>query len=185
MPLTNYTPLRAAENPYARHYSLARALGATLVACGIVGCTVVDPTPSETTLSRSVDVVGSPSEVWASIGGFCAIADWHPAIGACSEDNKTPATRTLVTKGDGAVFVELQTERNDPAYRYTYTFVSSPVPVTQYSSTFRVVGRGPDASTVIWSGVYVPVPGKDLVAANALSGIYESGLSAIQTKLGK
>ncbi len=158
---------------------------AFLVACGVIGCTVVTPLKSETTLTRSVDVSGSPSEVWASIGEFCAIADWHPAIRACSEDNKTPTTRTLVTKADGAVFVELQTDRNDTAHRYTYTFASSPVPVTRYSSTFRVVGKGSGVSTVIWSGVYVPEPGKDLAVANELSGIYESGLTAIQTKLGK
>jgi hypothetical protein len=185
MPFTNDAPLDPAEHRYARHHLLARVLGALLATCGIIGCTMVAPPKPAITLSRSVDVPGSPAEVWAAIGGFCAIADWHPAIRACNEDNKTPTTRTLVTKADGAVFVELQTDRNDAAHRYTYTFVSSPVPVTRYSSTFQVVGKGAGVSTVIWSGAYVAEPGTALAAANALSGIYESGLTAIQTKLGK
>ena len=52
---------------------------------------------SAATLSRSVDVSGTPAAVWSMIGPFCAIKDWLPPIGACSEDGKTPPTRTLIT----------------------------------------------------------------------------------------
>ena len=38
-------------------------------------------------------------------------------------------------------------------------------------------------STVTWTGVYTPAPGKEKDASEALSGIYESGLAAIKTRL--
>ena len=53
---------------------------------------------SAASLSRSVDVNGTPEAVWSMIGPFCAIKDWLPPVGSCTEDGKTPPTRILVTK---------------------------------------------------------------------------------------
>lgn len=131
-------------------------------------------------LSQSVSVRAPPTEVWAAIGPFCAIAQWHPAIGSCADDGLRPSTRTLVTKDGKATFVELQTARNERQRFYSYTFKSAPVPVTRYSSTIRVVGRPDGTSTVTWSGVYTPDAGKAQEADAALSGIYRSGLDAIK-----
>ncbi len=139
---------------------------------------------SAATLTRSVDVKGSPAAVWAAIGSYCAIATWHPAIGSCMTDGRTPVTRTLLTR-DGAKFVELQTARNDAAHSYSYSFTSAPVPVTDYVSTFSVVAKGPGVSTVTWTGTYTPNAGKAADASGALTGIYESGLAAIRGKLGQ
>ncbi len=134
------------------------------------------------TLSHGVDVKADPSAVWSVIGPFCAIRDWHPAIGACATDGKTPPTRTLVTRDGKATFVELQTGRSDAKHRYSYSFVSSPVPVTNYRSTFQVVAKGGGVSTVTWSGAYTPNPGMERAASDMLNGIYESGLAAIKAK---
>lgn len=136
-------------------------------------------------LSRSMDVDGTPAEVWSKIGSFCAIKDWHPAIGTCTDDGKAPPTRTLVTKDGKATFVELQTKRSDRNYLYSYSFLSSPLPVTNYTATIEVTAKGRDTSTVTWSGAYTPAPGKEKDANDALTGIYESGLAAIKTKLAK
>jgi Polyketide cyclase / dehydrase and lipid transport len=136
-------------------------------------------------LTRSVDVKGDPAQVWAVIGPYCAIKDWHPAIGKCTLDGKTPTTRTLVTKDGKARFIELQTARDDEKHRYSYTFTSAPVPVTHYSSTFKVEAVAPDSARITWSGAYTPDPGKEKDAADALAGIYESGLAAIQARLAK
>jgi hypothetical protein len=141
------------------------------------------PAP-QATLSRSVDVAGSPDAVWAAIGSFCAIADWHPAIASCGLDGKSPPTRRLETK-DHATFVELQTARNDARRFYSYRFVSSPLPVSDYSSTLKVTPKGPGVSTVTWSGGYNVRADQAQQARAALVGIYESGLQAIQAKLAR
>lgn len=137
------------------------------------------------TLSRSIDVPGTPATVWSVIGPFCAIKDWHPAIGACTQDAATPPTRTLVTKDGKATFVETQTARSDARHLYSYTFKSSPLPVTNYASTIAVTAKGDGTSTVTWSSSFTPDAGKEKDATDALTGIYEAGLGAIKAKLTK
>ena len=134
---------------------------------------------------RSIDVDAPAGLVWSQIGGFCAIATWHPMIATCTEDGKTPSTRTLVGKDGKTRFVETQVERNDHERLYSYNFVSSPIPAGGYFATIRVVPRGENGSTVIWNGSYVPAPGKEREIESALTGIYEAGLAAIHAKFAK
>jgi uncharacterized protein YndB with AHSA1/START domain len=138
---------------------------------------------SAATVSRSIEVNGAPATVWSAIGAFCAIKDWLPPVGMCIEDGKTPPTRTLVTKDGKASFVEKQTARNDPEHSYSYTFVSSPLPVTNYTSTIKVTAKSEGVSTVTWTGIYTPDSGNERDASDALNGIYESGLATIKAKL--
>ena len=137
------------------------------------------------TISRSVDVKASASAVWSVIGAFCAIKDWLPPVGKCIEDGKSPPTRVLVTKDGKAAFVETQTARNDKEHSYSYAFVSSPLPVTNYKSTIKVTAKGDGSSTVTWSGSYTPDDGKEKAASDALIGVYEAGLAEIKARLAK
>lgn len=175
---TVFTPAtpRATRRDFEK--TLAGLCLAALVSVGAA------PAPADT-LSRSVDVKGSPTAIWARIGGFCAIRDWHPAIGTCTEDGKTPLTRTLVTKDGKATFVELETGSSAAEHFYSYTFTSSPLPVENYAATLKVTGKNADMSTVTWSGSYTPVPGMEKAASDALVGIYESGLDSIRQMLEK
>jgi hypothetical protein len=134
------------------------------------------------TLSRSVEVQGTPSAIWARIGPFCAIRDWLPPVGTCSQDGGTPPTRTLVTKDGTATFVERQTARDDAKHFYSYTFLSSPLPVTDYHSTISVTPVGNGQSNVTWRSTYTPHPGKESAAREALEGIYAAGLDSIQAQ---
>jgi hypothetical protein len=140
---------------------------------------------SAANLSRSVEVNGAPATVWSAIGAFCAIKDWLPPVGICIEDGKTPPTRTLVTKDGKASFVEKQTARSDQEHSYSYTFVSSPLPVTNYTSTIKVTAKNDGVSIVTWTGSYTPESGKEKAAIDALNGVYEAGLAEIKAKLTK
>jgi hypothetical protein len=140
---------------------------------------------SAANLTRSIEVNGAPSAVWSVIGSFCAIKDWLPPVGMCIEDGKSPPTRTLVTKDGKASFVETQTARSEKEYSYSYAFVSSPLPVTNYSSTIKVTAKGDGVSAVTWTGTYTPDPGKEKDAIDALSGVYEAGLAGIKAKFRK
>lgn len=162
--------------------SNASAFAAT-IASALLGAGA--PAASAATLSRSVDVDATPSAVWSVIGPFCAVKDWLPPVGSCSEDGKVPPTRTLVTKDGKATFVELQLAHSDAKRFYSYTFQSSPLPVTRYTSTLEVVANGNRMSTITWRGTYTPDRGKDKEANDALTGIYQSGLDAIKTRFTK
>ena len=140
---------------------------------------------SAASLSRSMEVNGTPAAVWSAIGAFCAIKDWLPPVGMCIEDGKSPPTRTLVTKDGKAAFVEKQTARNDAEHTYSYSFVSSPLPVTNYSSTIKVTAKGEGTSVVTWTSTYTPDSGKEKDASEALNGVYEAGLSTIKARFAK
>ena len=169
--------------PERKAYALARIAGAVLSVFTLALLNASAAPAAPASLMRSVDVEGTADAVWSAIGSFCAIKDWHPAIGACTEDGKTPPTRTLVTKDGKATFIELETARNNAEHSYSYTFKSAPAPVTHYSSTFRVAAKGPHTTTITWSGAYIPDPGKEKDAMDMLSGIYQSGLDEIKARL--
>jgi hypothetical protein len=168
--------IKGAARPIAKLAKKARPVAVFILLAGSI------LPASAASLSRSVDVHGTPEQVWSQIGAFCSIRDWHPAIGSCAEDGKSPPTRTLVTKDGKATFVEFQTAASQEKHLYGYTFVSSPLPVSNYKSILKVTAEGRDHSLVTWSGNYTPDQGKEKDADTALSGIYESGLDAIKAK---
>src|SRR3954471_14147430 len=146
----------------------------------------VDVAPAfAATISRSADVKASAAAIWSVIGPFCAIKDWLPPVGECIEDGKAPPTRILVTKDGKAAFVETQTARNDNEHSYSYAFLSSPLPVSNYTATIKVTAKGDGFSTITWSGSYTPDQGKEKAANEALIGVYEVGLAEIRAKLAK
>ena len=94
-----------------------------MAALGALALLSVSVSPAyAATLSRSVDVSGTPSAVWSMIGPFCAIKDWLPLVGTCTGNGGVPPERTLVTKDGKATFVEAQTARSDAEHSYSYTF---------------------------------------------------------------
>lgn len=135
--------------------------------------------PAAAWISRSAEIDAPPQEVWALIGPFCSIANWHPAIASCTEQG-SPPTRTLHAKDGKTVFVEPEIGRDDAEHYYSYTFKSSPFPVSEYEATIRVVPAGPGRSTVTWSGSYVPDNGKAAQADKLFADIYEAGLAAVK-----
>jgi len=153
-----------------------------LCACSITALNAADAPASAAELTRSIDVAAKPAAVWSMIGSFCAIKDWHPAVGTCTLDSGAPPVRTLVTKDGKATFVEMQVARDDALHTYSYDFVSSPFPVSRYVGTISVVANGRGTSTVVWRGVYTPLPGKESDANAAFASIYEPGLAAIKAK---
>lgn len=170
--------MRKYPNNWTALLTCRAAIGAVILVAGIAPA-------SAATISRSADVKAPVSAVWSLIGPFCAIKDWLPPVGQCIEDGKTPSTRVLVTKDGKAAFVETQTARNEAEHSYSYRFLSSPLPVSNYKSTIKVTAKGDGFSTITWSGSYTPAHGKEQAASEALSGVYEAGLAEIKARLVK
>lgn len=124
------------------------------------------------------DVSTSPAAtVWKEIGDFCGIANWHPAVAKCelSHGNKIC---TLSLQGGGTI-VERKLKWDDKGMSYSYTIVSSPLPVTHYFSTIKVIPEGP-VSQVVWTGTYKAKKGtSDADAQKTIDGIYKAGLDKL------
>ena len=132
-------------------------------------------------VQKSLEVAAPPAKVWQTIGDFCGIGSWHPAIETCTPSEKDgKKIRTLALKGGGAL-VEEQVTRDDKVMSYTYTILEGPLPVSDYKSTIAVAPEGA-GSKVTWEGTFNAKGAPDTVAKDAIEGIYTSGLKAIADK---
>ena len=126
--------------------------------------------------SVSATSKASPAEVWAKIGDFCGIGNWHPAVAKCtlSDGGKV---RHLDLKGGGSI-VEREEGRDDAAHSYGYTIVESPLPVANYHSRIAVMADGA-GSKIVWTGKYDAKGASDADAKKVVDGIYQGGLDAL------
>ncbi len=118
-----------------------------------------------------------PDTSWLKVGNFGGIGDWHPAVAKAvlSHGNKI---RTLTLKGGGTI-VERLLKWDEKDKSYTYTIVSSPLPVKDYVSTLKVVADG-TGSDIVWTGKYKAKRGTtDEAAKTIIDGIYKAGADAL------
>ena len=128
-------------------------------------------------VERTLPIASSPDEAWNMIGDFCDIDDWHPAITNCRLSVIDGALHRILTTADGAELVEKRIAA-EPGLSYTYSIVSSPLPIEKYTATFSIT-RGKN-SAITWSGRF---SSEDPGIEATITEIYESGLSAIEARL--
>jgi hypothetical protein len=151
-----------------KRMALAAAL-ATIAATPALAVEVTEATP----------VNAKPEKVWATIGGFCGIASWHPVIEGCAlSTSGGKQLRTLTLKGGGTI-VEEQLGRDDALMKYSYAIIESPLPVANYVATIQVEPSGSGGSKVTWTGQFEPKGASAAEAKGVIHGIYVKGLAGI------
>jgi len=132
-------------------------------------------------VTKTIDVAAAPATVWKTVGGFCGIGDWHPAVEKCalSEKDGKP-TRTLSLKGGGTI-IEQQQSRDDSKMTYTYAILESPLPIEGYTSTITVAPKA-SGSEITWTGNFQAKGAPDAKAEAIIGGIYDAGLKGIADK---
>jgi len=120
----------------------------------------------------------SVGEVWALVGGFNALAEWHPAVqGSTLEDGGR--IRRLQLAG-GATLVERLQAFSESEHSYGYSIEQGPLPVARYRSVVRVSDDpGSSGCRVEWSGEFVPVGASEPEAIAVIRGIYRAGLDRL------
>jgi uncharacterized protein YndB with AHSA1/START domain len=132
-------------------------------------------------VSRSATIAAPPAKVWETIGDFCGIGNWHPAIEKCTPSEMDGKKVRLLNLKGGGTIKEEQLSRDDKVMSYTYTILESPLPVSDYKSTIAVAPDG-SGSKVTWNGTFNAKGAPDTVATDAIQGIYDSGLKALSEK---
>ena len=127
-------------------------------------------------VERWVDISAPAEKVWAEVGDFAAIADWHPAVDKCEIVEIEGETHRHLTLADGELLLERLEEEGEHFYRYA--IVEGPLPVEDYLSTFTVFRR-PEGCRVFWSSTF---DSEDPMADEMVAGIYEIGLDAIRRR---
>jgi hypothetical protein len=131
-------------------------------------------------VQRSVELPAAPAEVWSVIGSVCSIADWHPVIESCLEEEDERTLYRVLQTVDGGVLREQMLEISDDDRFYTYSILEGPLPIRGYLATLSVgPGEDPERSVVIWQSDFASVGVGDDEAAGIITGIYDAGLSAL------
>lgn len=124
--------------------------------------------------------------LWGRFGGWCAIAEWHPAIAKCEESKEGDTVfRTLTLKDGGATIKEKLLDKSPISYRYA--IIESPLPVKNYEAQFSIVPDDDDEDeiNIAWSATYDAAGKPDKEARDTIEGIFKAGLDNIKTLLGK
>ena len=136
-------------------------------------------------------VVNAPAEkVWATIRRFDAVVDWLPFVKSSPiEDGGDPARVgciRVLTQTDGEVFREVLVALSDAERFYSYTFVSSPVPVRNHLTTLRVLPiTSGDRAYVEWSSRFEIDPKYEAQLVDLMNQNFLVGLRSLAQKFSR
>ena len=139
-----------------------------------------------TNASMSTRLPVSAKQVWELIGGFNALAKWHPLIESSEieEDADGKMTiRHLSLVGGGTIVERLETLDED-ARLYSYSILEAPMPVAGYQSTIRVSDAEGGGCTVEWSSDFEAKGVEPDEAVAAVEGVYKAGLDNLRKMFG-
>ena len=164
--------------------ALVRFIGIALVLAALASSAFA--ADKSLSVMEKVDLPVPPAKAWETIREFDGWQNWHPAIGSTDipkgKGNTKGTVRVLNTK-DGAKITEELLSHNDKSRTYQYKITESPLPVTNYISTIKVV-KAREGSTVIWSSDFIAKQGTaDEEAKKVIAGIYTAGLDSLKSKL--
>jgi len=141
-----------------------------------------DRDPSKDRIQRMVRLPVAADAAWAAIGGWGALADWHPLVARVEPVEVGSERCRHVTLTDGAVLYEALRETG-PRHM-TYAMVDSPLPLSDHRATLSVVPERDGGCHVFWSAVFAPHDGADEQCDRIIAGVYEAGLEALRTRFG-
>lgn len=138
-------------------------------------------------VSRVVDAPAG--KVWTMIRRFDAVAEWLPFVKSSPIEDGGDPTRVgcvrILTQTDGEVFREVLLALSDAERFYSYTFVSSPVPVHDHRTTLRVLPiTDGDRSYVEWSSRFDIDPKYEAQLADLMNRNFVNGLRNLAAKFG-
>lgn len=133
---------------------------------------------------KTTKVDGAPADVWAKIGGFCAIKEWHPVVKECAESSEGETRFRTLTLADGGILKEKLTGTTETGY--TYAIIDGPLPVKDYFASFsaREDADEPGKTIVVWSSSFASKGKPDSEARATIEGIFTDGLANVAKQSG-
>lgn len=134
--------------------------------------------PTRDRIQLWVSLPRPPEEVWAEIGGFGAIADWHPEVVSAELAKIEGETHRHLRLADGTLILERLIE-SGPLH-YSYEIVDGPLPLSDHRATLSCVAEE-GGCHVFWSAVF---EAGDPMADDIVEGFFRAGLEALRERFG-
>jgi len=132
---------------------------------------------------ETVELRGSVDEVWAAIGGFNDLPQWHPAVESSTLEEGGRVRRLQL--GNGASLVERLQSFSERERSYGYSIEQGPLPVSRYRSLLHVGDAGGKGGCrVEWSGEFTADGVPEAEAIRLITGIYRAGLDRLGERFG-
>lgn len=136
------------------------------------------------TLKLDLLVDGDPADVWAAVGGFASIAQWHPEVQSCEsgQDDQGRQLRTITYK-NGQQVVERLVRRDEATQGYLYAIDKGKLPVRFFNGQFLVYGnRG--QSHIVWTMEFDVVEGyPEERALGIMDSIMQSAVPGLKARV--
>ncbi len=126
-------------------------------------------------------VVGTtPDAVWKIGGDTANVADWIPAL---EKSHQVGDLRYATFANGGGEATERIVEHSDSQRSYTYEYVSGPLALSFYTSTFAVKSH-PEGAEVVWDAEFASTsPESEPDLAGAIADIYRSALIELANRV--
>jgi len=135
-------------------------------------------------------IIDAPANtVWQHVRDFNGMPEWHPAIhDSVIEDNRPSDAVGCVRHfhlTDGNELREQLVALSDRTLSQTYTILNSPLPITDYVATIRVVPvTDGDRTLVEWNAEFNAEPDYvDQAVATVRDNVFQAGLDGLKAKL--
>jgi uncharacterized protein YndB with AHSA1/START domain len=135
-------------------------------------------------------VIMAPVErVWAYIRDFNGLPNWFPGvtdshIEAGPPVNQPGCVRNFGLPG-GARMREQMIELSDNAYYCSYKMLECPLPIQNYTATFRLAARDSNNTEIEFNSQFDAAPGKEKEMVGMLTGIYQGAFELLKKHFGK
>ena len=153
----------------------------------MAGIAVLMSTSLATALETKVqvDVKAAPAAVWAAIGDFCDLPDWHPIVAKCEIKKDGDKTSRILWIGEDKEwsFKELLTSSDGSHYKYTATKIG-PLPIKNYKSHLSIKPNG-SGTHIDWQTTYDANGKPDADVQKIMDDVYQDGMKGIKALVDK
>ncbi len=136
------------------------------------------------------DTIDAPADIiWKSLSSFRDIEKYIPLVKRSTvEGSGIGAKRTCIIPNQSGGEEEIQEEMkslDNNARTFSYSIISSPLPVENYLSTVKVKDLGDEKCEVEWSSTFEPKGMAEEEVVKMIDGVYLAAIDGLKKVHGK
>ncbi|MDR3557794.1 MAG: SRPBCC family protein [Syntrophobacteraceae bacterium] len=136
-------------------------------------------------VSMNTRLNASADAVWKVLREFNGLPVFIAAIKESTmEGSGVGAVRTLTLEGGGPPIVEKLEALDDQAKTFSYSIVTSPLPLTNYLAKVETIDLGASQCEVKWQSTFEPHGATEAEAVKVIEGVYSAAFEGLHKLFG-